>query len=100
MGTGLVLGLAMGISSDFLRTSVHAHLPPLGWATMSLTGIVYLPMPGCGGSRLATLHFGGHNPGLPVMMASLTLSHTGTRPRKRRSPPAQPWSLSRSSSLP
>lgn len=69
----LVLGVAMGISGDFSLMSVHAHLSLLGWATMALTGVIYILMPGCARSRLAGLHFWGHNIGLPVMMASLAL---------------------------
>lgn len=70
---GLVLGVAMGIAGDFSLMSVHAHLALLGWATMALTGVIYILMPGCARSRLAGLHFWGHNIGLPVMMASLAL---------------------------
>jgi hypothetical protein len=44
---------------------------------MAITGIVYLVMPGCARSRLATLHFWGHNIGLPVMMVGLALKDYG-----------------------
>ncbi|MBI5083247.1 MAG: cytochrome-c oxidase [Acidobacteria bacterium] len=77
MVIGLVLGLAMGISGDFLLSSVHAHLSLLGWTTMSITGFVYVLFPACCRSRLAALHCWGHNIGLPVMMASLTLYTLG-----------------------
>jgi hypothetical protein len=73
MVIGLSLGLAMGISRNFALTSVHAHVALLGWATMAITGIVYLVMPNCARSWLATLHFWGHNVGLPVMVASLAI---------------------------
>ncbi len=76
---GLVLGLAMGISSDFSLSSVHAHILLLGWSAMAVAGIVYLLMPDCARSRLARLHFWGHNLGLPVMMASLTLETYGRK---------------------
>ena len=68
---GLIVGMAMGISGDFSLSSVHAHISLLGWATMSITGMIYLVMPGCRKSRLAGLHFWGHNVGLPVMMLGL-----------------------------
>ena len=58
---GLLLGLTMGISSNFLLSGVHAHILLLGWSTMAVTGLVYLVMPGCARNRLATLHFWGHN---------------------------------------
>lgn len=73
MVIGLIMGLAMGISGDFSLSSVHAHLSLLGWATMSIAGIVYMVMPRLSRSRLASLHFWGHNLGLPVMMVSLGL---------------------------
>ena len=79
MVAGLVLGLAMGISSNFSLMSVHAHILLLGWSAMAVTGIVYLVMPGCARNRLATLHFWGHNLGLPVMTASLALQAYGQR---------------------
>ena len=76
---GLVLGLAMGISSNFSLMTVHSHLLLLGWSSMAVIGIVYLVMPGCARSRLATLHFWGHNLGLPIMMASLALEAYGQK---------------------
>ena len=77
MSIGLILGLGMGIASDFTLTSVHAHLSLLGWATMAIAGMVYILIPGCARNRLAKLHFWGHNIGLPVMMVSLTLYALG-----------------------
>ncbi|MFB3829136.1 MAG: cytochrome-c oxidase [Bryobacteraceae bacterium] len=77
MVVGLGLGLGMGISGDFSMSSVHAHILLLGWTTMAICGIVYLVAPGCARSRLAALHFWGHNLGLPVMMASLALKTYG-----------------------
>ncbi len=73
MMIGLIMGLAMAIARDFTLSSVHAHISLLGWATMAITGIVYVLMPGCGRSPLAKLHFWGHNIGLPMMMVSLAL---------------------------
>lgn len=77
MTIGLILGFGMGITKDFSLTSVHAHVSLLGWATMAITGIVYVVVPGCARSRLAKLHFWGHNLGLPVMMVSLALEVRG-----------------------
>jgi hypothetical protein len=77
MVVGLGMGLAMGISGDVSLYSVHSHILLLGWATMAIAGLVYLVMPGCACSRLAALHFWGHNLGLPVMMASLAWEKTG-----------------------
>jgi heme/copper-type cytochrome/quinol oxidase subunit 1 len=74
---GLVLGLAMAVGKDFSLLSVHSHLLLLGWATLATTGIVYLVLPRCAGSRLAAAHFWLHNLGLPVMMASLAAEARG-----------------------
>ncbi len=77
MMVGAGLGLTMGISADFALSSVHSHILLLGWATMAICGILYLVLPGCARTRLATIHFWSHNLGLPAMMASLTLKGLG-----------------------
>jgi hypothetical protein len=77
MVLGLGLGLLMGVSKDFSLSSVHAHTLLLGWATMAITGVVYLMIPACAKRRLAMLHFWGHNIGLPVMMAGLAFRSYG-----------------------
>jgi cbb3-type cytochrome oxidase subunit 1 len=77
MSLGLILGFGMAIASDFTLSSVHAHISLLGWATMAITGVVYVLIPGCARNRLAKLHFWGHNIGLPVMMVSLALYALG-----------------------
>lgn len=74
---GLVLGVAMAVRRDFSLVSVHSHLLLLGWATLAATGVVYLVLPRCAGSRLATPHFWLHNLGLPLMMASLAAATLG-----------------------
>jgi heme/copper-type cytochrome/quinol oxidase subunit 1 len=68
---GLALGMAMALQKDFSLVSVHSHVLLLGWATLAITGIVYLVLPRCAESRLAAAHFWLHNLGLPVMMVSL-----------------------------
>lgn len=77
MVVGLGLGLAMGISGDVSLFSVHSHILLLGWVSMAIAGLVYVVMPRCARSRLAALHFWGHNVGLPVMIASLVLKDRG-----------------------
>jgi hypothetical protein len=83
MLVGLFMGFGMGVSKNFTLTSAHSHTLLLGWATMALTGIVYLVMPRCGRSFLARLHFWGHNIGLPVMLVSLMLSAYGWSPAEK-----------------
>jgi len=79
MVLGLVLGYVMGVSGNMALMSVHSHVTLLGWATMAVAGIIYLLFPGCNRSRLANLHFWGHNLGLPVMMGSLALEAYGVK---------------------
>jgi hypothetical protein len=74
---GLVLGLAMAMAKDFSLMSVHSHMLLLGWATLAITGVVYLVLPRCATTRLAGAHFWLHNLGLPVMMASLAAETLG-----------------------
>lgn len=77
MLVGLVVGIVMAVSKDFVLSSLHSHILLLGWATMAIAGIVYVVMPRCTDSKLAGLHFWGHNAGLPVMIVSLGLFRYG-----------------------
>jgi hypothetical protein len=69
----------MAIGKDFSLMSVHSHVLLLGWATLAITGVVYLVLPRCADTRLAAAHFWLHNLGLPVMMASLAAETLGER---------------------
>ena len=83
MVAGLVMGLFMAMSHDWNLISVHSHLLLLGWVTMAISGIVYIIEPRCANRKMATLHFWGHNIGLPVMMAGLAFvqyGHTAVEP--------------------
>ena len=75
---GLVMGIGMGMAHDYSLTSVHAHVLLLGWAALSVTGVVYVLLPGCATSKLAAWHIWSHNIGLPVVLISLTLFHYGS----------------------
>jgi hypothetical protein len=68
---GLLLGVAMGISHNFIFSSLHAHILLLGWATMVITGVVYIVLPRCEESWLARIHYWAFNLGLPTMIAGL-----------------------------
>jgi hypothetical protein len=74
---GISLGIVMGISHDFTLLSVHAHILLLGWATMVITGMVYIVLPACEVSRLAKAHSWALNTGLPVMILGLLLISLG-----------------------
>jgi hypothetical protein len=54
---GVTLGVVMGIRHDFSLAPVHAHINLVGWASLSLFGIVYKLYPEMARSRLAALHF-------------------------------------------
>src|SRR5215475_14440938 len=48
---GLTLGIGMGVSHDFRLSSVHAHILLIGWATMVISGVVYVILPNCGNGK-------------------------------------------------
>jgi hypothetical protein len=54
---GVTLGVIMGIRHDFSLAPVHAHINLVGWASLSLFGIVYRLYPDLARSRLAALLF-------------------------------------------
>lgn len=54
---GVTLGVMMGIRHDFSLAPVHAHINLVGWASLSLFGIVYKLYPELARSRLAAIHF-------------------------------------------
>jgi hypothetical protein len=74
---GAVLGIWMGIVSNFALAPVHAHLLLLGWASLALAGVIYHLYPQAGLTPLAKGHFWLHNLGLPVFMLALGLLLTG-----------------------
>jgi cbb3-type cytochrome oxidase subunit 1 len=69
----LAIGMYMAITHNHALATVHSHIALLGWATMALTGLVYLNWPACGANRLASAHFWLHNIGLPIMLGSLAV---------------------------
>lgn len=74
---GLAGGLYVALSSRFGFTSAHSHATLLGWATMAISGLVYVSFPRCAESRLANVHFWLHNCGLPVLLGGLVLKGGG-----------------------
>ena len=69
---GVSMGLWMGITRTFALHPVHAHINLVGWATLALAGMFYVPFPAAGETRLARIHFWMHNLSLPVFMVALT----------------------------
>ena len=69
----LAIGMYMAITHNHALATVHSHIALLGWATMALTGFVYLMWPACAGNRMAAAHFWLHNVGLPIMLGALAV---------------------------
>ena len=65
------VGLFMGITHNFMFTSVHAHLNLLGWVSMAIFGVIYSIYPNVAETKLAKIHFWLHNIGVPVMQGAL-----------------------------
>lgn len=74
---GVSLGIYMGASGDHTLHPVHAHINLLGWATMTLIGLIYRHFPEMARSPLARIQFWLHNLSLPVLMVALTLLMRG-----------------------
>lgn len=74
---GSSIGLYMGIAEKFTLHPVHAHLNLLGWASLALSGLIYVQFPRAAETRLARIHFWMHNVSLPVLMVALALLLTG-----------------------
>jgi len=77
LACGICLGLYMGMTTQFTLAPVHAHLNLLGFAVMTLAGLVYRAFPEAAETRLAKVHFWLHNVGLPPLMISLALMLKG-----------------------
>ena len=63
----LAIGVYMAITHNHALATIHTHVALPGWATMAVTGLVYLMLPACGGNRLAAARFWLHNIGLPAV---------------------------------
>jgi uncharacterized membrane protein len=50
---GMVLGVAMGMTHNFVLAPAHAHLNLLGWVAMFLSALYYRAVPEAAASRLA-----------------------------------------------
>jgi cbb3-type cytochrome oxidase subunit 1 len=77
---GVTLGLVMGISHDFSLAPVHAHINLVGWASLSLFGIVYKLYPEMARTRLAALHFILAAPAAMLFPIGIALSMLYDRP--------------------
>jgi len=74
---GITLGMYMGGSGDHSLMPLHAHINLLGFALMTLFGIVYRVIPAMAESGLAKAHFWLHLVGAVVLLVMLALLLTG-----------------------
>ncbi|WLD93922.1 cytochrome-c oxidase [Alkalihalobacillus sp. AL-G] len=80
---GVLLGMYMSMSHSYNLVPVHVHINLLGWTALTLAGIIYHLFPAASETKLAKIHFWGHNIGLPIMMIGLAFivhGHTQVEP--------------------
>ena len=78
--TGVSMGIYMGIVHDFQLAPVHAHVNLVGWASLSLFGIVYKLFPQLQAGRLAKLHFLLAAPAAVMFPAGIFFAITADKP--------------------
>ena len=71
---GIGLGMHMGASGDHTLYPLHAHINLLGFALMSIFGLIYHTFPAMAGSVLARAHFWLHLAGSLVLLMMLFCS--------------------------
>lgn len=74
---GMTMGIAMGMSHDFLLRPVHAHVNLLGFAVLAIAAFVFHAFPDLARTRLATAWFWLYNISMPVGLGALALVLNG-----------------------
>jgi cbb3-type cytochrome oxidase subunit 1 len=74
---GMTMGIAMGMSHDFLLRPVHAHVNLLGFAVLAIAAFVFHAFPHLAHTRLATAWFWLYNISMPVGLGALALVLNG-----------------------
>lgn len=64
---GILMGIVMAGSGDFLNKGVHVHLNLVGWVSMAVMAMAYQLFPQMADSVWAKVQFWAHNLGLPLM---------------------------------
>ena len=80
---GILIGVGMGMSTNFTLKPVHVHLNLLGWATMALMALIYKAYPEAAETTLAKVHFWLHSLGLPplmILLSMLVMGNAGVGP--------------------
>ena len=74
---GMILGIVMGASENFLFMPVHAHINLVGFACHSLFGMAYRQWPTMKTSSLALYQFWIFVIATPITLIGLTFTLTG-----------------------
>ena len=74
---GMVLGIVMGASENFLFTPVHAHINLVGFACHAIFGMVYRQWPAMKASSLAPYQFWIFVIATPITLIGLVFTLTG-----------------------
>jgi hypothetical protein len=74
---GMVLGIVMGATENFLFTPVHAHINLVGFACHSVFGMAYRQWPMMKASRLAFYQFWIFVIATPITLIGLAFTLTG-----------------------
>ena len=67
-------GIWVGINERFEQAHLHAHINLIGFASMTLFGLLYRAFPAFAESRLADPHFLLYNIGAIVFLAGIPLA--------------------------
>ena len=68
---GVTLGTVMGATGDHSLMGVHAHINLVGFALMSIFGLIYRAFPAMAENMLGTIHFWGHQLSAVVFLIAL-----------------------------
>lgn len=71
---GFGFGIWVGINERFEQAHLHAHINLIGFASMTLFGLLYRAFPAFAESRLAAPHFLLYNIGAIVFLAGIPLA--------------------------
>lgn len=55
---GMIWGIQMAATQDYLLSPAHGHLNLIGFVTMAVIGTYYALTPSASGTRLAAIHYG------------------------------------------
>jgi len=71
---GFGFGIWVGINERFEQAHLHAHINLIGFASMTLFGLLYRSFPALGESKLAPWHFMLYNVGAVIFLIGIPLA--------------------------